>query len=88
MVTLWIYRDLSEGETTMPREVISEEQAARLVAACRAAGAGDDWIAVLVLLTLLKFFARQGDAMQTAVALEMARLAVRLDPHIARVSWN
>jgi hypothetical protein len=72
----------------MQREIISAEQAEKLVAACRAAGAGDDYVAVQVILCLLRFFARENDSMATAVALELIRTALKIDPHVQAVRWN
>jgi hypothetical protein len=73
---------------TAQREIISAEQAEKLVAACRAAGAGDDYVAVQIILALLRFFARQNDSMRVAVALELIRAAMQLDPDCEHVRWN
>jgi hypothetical protein len=69
-------------------DIIPPEMAARLIAAARAAGGGSDWTSIRVLLSLLTAFGSQNDALRCATALELIRLAMRLDPHCEHVRWN
>jgi hypothetical protein len=71
---------------TQQRSIITAEQTQKLVNATLAAG-GTEWGAILILVTLIKFFA-QTDSLKAAAAIQLVRLAMFLDPHCEHVSWN
>jgi hypothetical protein len=73
---------------TARREVISQEQAARLIKVAREAGGGSDWALLHIMLALIAFIGRESEEMRTSTALELVRLAMRLDPHVESVRWN
>jgi hypothetical protein len=72
----------------MQRSVISSEEAQRLIEIARAAGGGSDWALLHVLLALIAHLGRESDSMRCAVALQLIRLAMKLDPDCECVSWN
>ena len=77
----------------MPHDdIISPDTAARLIAtaraAARAAGGGSDSTVIRLMLCLVRNFASQSDALRTATALDLIRLAMQLDPDCEHVRWN
>jgi hypothetical protein len=72
----------------MQRSVIDPAQAERIINAARRAGGDSDMGAVKVLMCFVRHFGRISPTMRTAVALELVRNAIMLDPDIECVRWN
>jgi len=64
-------------------------QVRRVVDACREASTtGSNLEMALLLLCCVKLFASLSPTARTAVALELIRLALWLDPHAETVQWQ
>jgi hypothetical protein len=70
------------------RSVVDPAQAERIINAARRAGGGSDMGAVKVLMCFVRHFGRSSPTMRSAVALELIRNALTLDPDVECVRWN